>query len=137
MASSMTFTYDTVGSVKRIIADWVSAADGSAAGTTVKVCGTQLKRVTDPGAVAPTDNYDIVLTDDKSLDILARAATDLLNRDTANNECVELMLKNYDATAIGVALRPVVCSTITVTISNAGDTKAGQLILYFQGEIYT
>lgn len=38
---------------------------------------------TDPGTTAPTDNYDITITDSKTCDIMGGA---LANRDTANTE---------------------------------------------------
>jgi hypothetical protein len=39
--------------------------------------------VTDPGTTAPTDNYDITITDADGVDIMGGQ---LLNRDTANSE---------------------------------------------------
>ena len=63
--ATMTFTYDTEGPIKRIIADWLSDdADGTTSGDSVKVSGYLLRAVTDPGSAAPTANYDISLDAD-------------------------------------------------------------------------
>lgn len=136
--SSMTFTYvsgvDGGGNrskMTKVIADWVSDdATGAVTGSSRKVCGRLVKAVTDPGASAPTDNYDIALTDDASADILANTDATLLNRDTTNSETVDFFLKS--AAAAALASHPAVCSTITVAVTNAGNSKNGQLVLYVE-----
>lgn len=135
MAASITFTYDRgPGPVKRIIADWTSAADGSAtATTTVKASGRLVKGTTDPGATAPTDNYDITVKDDEGVDVLAACQTGLADRDTANSEEQYFLVK--DAAPLAQSVHPVVCSPLTIVIANAGDSKQGQLILFLEGEL--
>lgn len=136
--SSMTFTYDDgVGGggersqIRKVIADWVSDdATGAVTGTTRKIVGRLVKAVTDPGAAAPTDNYDIALTDDVSADILANTDATLGNRDTTNSETVDFFLKNVAAAAL--ASHPAICSTITIAITNAGNSKTGKLVLYVE-----
>ena len=128
----MTFTYDDQGPIRKVFASWTSDSSGDAAATTKKIIGTLLKGVTDPGATAPTDDYDIVLTDEKALDILGECQDDLVDRDTSNTEVVHFFLLDYAGTPLAQSVQPVVCDKITVTVSNAGDTKDGQLILYYR-----
>jgi len=136
--SSMTFTYvngvDGGGNRSRmtkVVADWVSDdTTGAVSGTTRKIVGRIVKGVTNPGSPAPTDNYDIVITDDAGANILANTDDDLVDRDTITKETVEFFLKNVATTAI--ASHPAICSTVTVAVTNAGNSKAGQLVLYVE-----
>lgn len=138
--SSMAFTYDDGhdgaghrGSIRKVIADWVSDdSTGAVTGTTRKIVGRLIKAVTDPGAAAPTDDYDIAITDPEGVNVLGNCQNSLDNRDTANSEEVYLYLKNADATPIGIAALPVVCDALTIAITNAGNSKAGQIILYYE-----
>ena len=136
--SSMTFTYDGGADgaghptrFRRVIADWVSDdATGAVTGTSRKVVGRLVKAVTDPGSPAPSANYDIALTDDASADILANTDATLANRHTSNSETVVFFEKNVAAAALASA--PVVCSTITIAVTNAGNSKQGQIVLYVE-----
>lgn len=140
MAASMTFTYDETGSpvrgaICKMIVEWVSdgAADpapGESAGTSKKISGRLIKGVTVPGAggLAPTDDYDIVITDADGVDVLGNCSDDLIDRDTANTEEM-YFLANDGATT--VAQHPAVCSALTVTVTAAGNDNAGTLYLYY------
>lgn len=131
--SSMSFLYHEIGSVRKIVADWVSDdTTGGVAGTTKKISGTLIKGVTDPGAAAPTDNYDIAITDEEGVDVLAVCQSTLANRDTANSEQVYFLVLDAAGTPLAQSLHPVVSDKLTITISNAGNSKNGQLILYYR-----
>ncbi len=140
--SSMTFSYDdgqTVGWVmgryRKIIADWVSDdAAGTASGTTRKIVGRLIKIVTDPGSAAPTDNYDVTVLDEQALDVMAgcQNVADLGTRHTTTTQETYLYLENADDTPIGTSLFPVVCDALTIGIANAGNSKTGQIILYYE-----
>lgn len=133
--SSMTFAYDDIGGIRRITADWVSdSATGAVTGTTRKIVGTLIKGLTNPGATAPSDNYDIAITDEESHDVLAGciAACQLANRDTTNTEEVYFFLLNSDASALSMAAHPVVADVLTIAITNAGNSKVGRLVLYYR-----
>lgn len=124
---AVTFTYaETVpGLFNTIIATWTSDSNGDATGTSKPISGRIIKGTTDPsGTAAPTDNYDIVLTDADGINILANSVDDLVDRNTANNEEVYFPIE-YGTNA--GALYPVVNGAIVVTVSNAGDTKSGVL----------
>lgn len=136
MAGTMTFTYDdgydavsaNRGSIRRITCSWTGTSGGAADGTTRKINGTLLKGVTNP-TDGPTDDYDIVLTDDESADLLSGCFADLTNRDTTNTETRHFNLT--DGT-VPIAAYPVVCSTITVTVAASGTSKSGVLVLYYK-----
>lgn len=104
--------------VKRIKASWLSDdATGAVSGTTeYKYTGQLVRLVTDPGATAPDDNYDLVVNDSDSVDTLMGGG---LNRDTANTEQV-----------LGTSLGVVFDSKLTFAITNAGNAKNGTVYLY-------
>lgn len=137
--SAMTFTYDegydaagNFGGVKKVLISWTSDdSTGAVTGTTRKIVGTLIKGVTDPGATAPTDDYDIAITDEEGVNVFASCVdtSPLGDRDTANSEAAYFMLS--DGTA-SIAAFPVVCDVLTVAVSNAGNSKQGQLVLYYK-----
>lgn len=138
--SSMAFTYDdgVDGAGRRcglskVLVDWTSdSATGAVSGTTRKIVGKLIKAVTDPGAAAPSDDYDIALTDEEGVDVLGNVQSTLANRDTANSEEVYFLVKDAAGTPLAQSVHPVVCDTLTVAVTNAGNSKTGQIILYYQ-----
>lgn len=133
--SAMTFTYDDgvdgAGlrcNIRTVIVDWLSDdTTGAVSGTSRKVVGELIKGVTDPGATAPTDDYDIAITDEEGADVLAASFDNLADRDTANSETVHFGLT--DGT-VNTSAFPVVCSKLTIAVTNAGNSKVGRLVLY-------
>ena len=71
--------------VKKYTVTWVASADTAAIpnGTLSAATGHVLQATTNPGATAPTDNYDIVINDSDGIDVFGG---NLANRDTANSE---------------------------------------------------
>jgi hypothetical protein len=122
MAMSCTITEKTVGSAKKVTFAWVSAADGTATGTTTykQYDGEVLGLTTIPGAaaLAPDDNYDITVMDADSHDVLLGAGA---NRDTANTEHVT-------RASLAVAAH----TSLTINVSGAGDSNAGTAIVYLR-----
>jgi hypothetical protein len=115
------------GAVTRIELAMVSHTDGTVSGlSTAGINGTILRVVTNPGATAPTDNYDVTLLDEDGIDVLAGQGAD---RDTANSEhfCPGVALK--DGTTTGV-VPVVVAGPLTPSVTNAGSGKTFSLILY-------
>lgn len=141
--SSTTVTYDDGvdgaglrGSIRKILIDFTTDdTTGSVAVTTRKIVGELIKIVTDPGSVAPTDNWDVVLTDEEGVDLSVHmddvAIAALIARDTANSEETYLPLEDTAGTG-RVAAWPVVCDKLTVTVNNAGNSKTGQIIIYYR-----
>ena len=131
--SSMTFTYDETDHIKRILIDWVSDdATGAVSGTSKKIVGALIKGVTDPGAAAPTADYDIVITDEEGVNVLGNCVDDLVDRHTSNTEEVYFLVSNLAAADPGGIVPPVVCDKLTFSVSNAGNSKAGQIIIYYR-----
>lgn len=142
--SSVTITYDDGqdgatmshrGRIRKVIADWVSDdSAGTAAGTTRKIVGELIKVVTDPGTAAPTDNWDVIITDEEGVDVCAACMNSaaLIARDTSNTEQTYLYLQESSGTPIGISAFPVVCDKLTISIANAGNSKTGQVILYYR-----
>jgi hypothetical protein len=134
---ALTFTYEReVGGIARVIAAWTSDGSGDASGTTgVRVCGRLVKAVTDPGSAAPTDNYDVTITDDEGVNVLTACQTGLGNRDAATSEETYFLVLDAAGTPLAQSVHPVVCSTLTFAVANAGASKTGQIILYVQGAL--
>lgn len=134
----MAITYDRSGDghgnkgVIRVIYDWTSDSGGDAAATSEKVVGRLVKAITDPGSAAPTDDYDIVITDDESVNLLTACDDDLVDRDTTTTEEVYFLVKDHAGTPLAQSFSPIVCSPLTLTVSNAGDSKTGQLFLFIE-----
>jgi len=127
MAGSVTVTYSahqfTSGKkMKQVNVAWTAdSADGSVPNTTLEnLKGFLVKAITNPGATAPTDNYDIKLLD--AADSTADAVNALLeNRDTANTEIV---LFNP---------RPPLAGDYTFNLTNNSVNSAtGTLILWIE-----
>lgn len=107
--------------VKKLKFTWVSASDGTASGATTFSYDGKIENLTTVPAAAgsaPTDNYDLTLTDADGVDVLAGGGA---NRDTANTEQVV-------ASSLGV----VAGSVLTLNVSNAGDTKGGVVYVYIR-----
>lgn len=129
--SAMTFTYDDIGPIKKVIVAWTSDdTTGAVTGITRKITGSILKIITDPGATAPTADYDIVITDEEGLDILVRCEDDLIDRHTSTTEAIYCIMEND--TPVGIALHPVVCDILTIAVTAAGNSKQGQIIIYWK-----
>jgi len=108
--------------VERVSIAWTSDASGNATGTVENLYGFLVKAVTIPAAAgsAPTDNYDITLVDDNSIDAAASA---LIDRDTANTEQVY-------PTPTSAQVPVFLCGAHTFTVANAGNAKSGTCVLY-------
>jgi hypothetical protein len=126
----MSVAYQKHTSVKIAVVSWISNGSGAAT-QAIEVDGQLLKVVTNPGAAAPTADYDITLIDDDGLDV---AEALLGDRHTSNSEVVYLYHEiALTGTASDAAALPVYHSgTLTVTIANAGDTKDGVVKIYYR-----
>lgn len=141
--SSTTVTYDDGvdgsglrGSIRRLLIDFTTDdTTGSVACTTRKIVGRLIKIVTDPGSAAPSANWDVVLTDEEGIDLSIHmddvAIAALIARHTTNSEETYLPLEDTAGTG-RVGAFPVVCDKLTVTVNNAGNSKTGQIILYYE-----
>lgn len=125
-AGTCTQEHYPVGSVRKIvIACTADAANGSFPATvlTTKFEGRLLAIVTNPGSTAPTDDYDIAITDAEGLDVLKGVGA---NRDTANTESAAIL---YSSTSVN----PVVdeSDTLTLAITNNSNNSATVVIVLY------
>lgn len=120
------------GGIRKVVCTWTTDAAGAASGTSKRISGALIKAVTDPAATAPTDDYDITITDEEGLNVLTPCQANVTNRDTANSEQVYFLVLDAAQTPLAQSVHPVVCDELTVTVANGGDTKSGQLILYYK-----
>jgi len=120
--SAMTFTEVTHGTVKKVKVAWTSDdTTGAVSGTTTNVySGRILGAITVPGAggVQPSNLYDIAVNDSDSVDVALGA---LIDRSNAATQFVA------EASMAGLA-----SSKITVSVTNAGNSKQGTLYLYIR-----
>lgn len=126
MAGSTTVTHYAQGPVRRVQVDWIGdAGDGSVPDTILPpIEGRLAELVTNPGAVAPTDNYDITLIDGEGADRLQGLGA---NRDTANTEPAPIVYA-------GSTVHPPVSSdeTLTLKIANNSVVSAtGRILLTY------
>ena len=119
MAGTVTVSEITLGSVKKITWAWTTDSNGDADKVTSEgYSGEIILLTTDPGATAPTDNYDVVVLDADGEDVLLGAGA---NRDTLNTESVQ-------KTSLGA----VASGILNCIVSNAGNAKDGECILYIR-----
>ena len=110
----------THASARKVRFAWTSSAGGAAdATTTAAFDGKLVGLTTDPdGVAAPTDNYDVVITDANGDDVLLGAG---LNRDTATTEHVT-----------EASLAAVAGSKLTLAVTNAGNATQGVVVVFIR-----
>ena len=107
------------GRLSKIQWTWLSHTDGTASLVTPRgYYGEVLSLVTDPGATAPTVNYDITITDGDSYDVMQAAGAN--RSDTAT----ETAVPTAKSIAFGV---------LTLNVTNSGSGKVGVATLYILG----
>lgn len=119
--------HNKLGSIRSLV--YTCTADAAAATypDTVlpKIEGRLLALVTNPGAVQPTDNYDIVINDQHGHDVLEGVGA---NRDTLNTEKALVVYS-------GTGTHPCVdeADTLTMSISNNAVNSAVTVVqLYYE-----
>lgn len=121
MAGTITAAESRQGSVKQIVFSWLSDAsgDGTATATTYSYSGDLLKVVIVPGTSGetPDDLYDVTLSDDNDLDLLAGQGVDCPN--AANLVVTGGML-------------PVTNSVISLTIAGGGNADTGKVYIWLR-----
>lgn len=136
--SSQVFTdYSKSATGKRVeiitVAWTADNADGTVPALSLALNGYLIKVITNPGATAPTANYDIALGDpeDSNLDALNGA---LANRHTSTTEQVYPMHAGAPGT---VSSHPIFLSgAYSLTVSNnAVNSATGRIIFYLTDEV--
>lgn len=126
MAGAVTITHYALGAIRRVQIDWVAdAANATVPATALPAFeGRLLALVTNPGATAPTDNYDITLVSGIGDDRLQGVGA---NRDTANTESAPVVYS-------GSTVHPWVDADETMTFTlanNAVNSALGTAVLFY------
>lgn len=123
------------GTIRKVSIDFLTDdAAGTATITLRKISGELIKIITDPGASAPTANWDVIVTDGEGVNVLGKCmnAATLIARHTSNTEETYLYLQEASVTPVGIGAFPVVCDQLTVALDNAGNAKTAQVILFYR-----
>jgi hypothetical protein len=124
---TITQAHYTIGNVRKVVFTCTAdAANGSFPSTaiTLPIEGRLLALETNPGATAPTDNYDIAITDAEGLDVLQGVGA---NRDTANTEMAAVIFAS-------TSVNPVVDESDTLTLAitnNSVNSATITVVLYY------
>ncbi|UCD59032.1 MAG: hypothetical protein JSV16_08025 [Candidatus Hydrogenedentota bacterium] len=119
MAGTVTVSEETFGTVKKLTWSWTSDASGDASGTTSTnaYSGAISRLVTVPDGVdAPTVNYDVVVNDEDSTDVLMGGGQN--RSDTATEQVL--------ASSLGF----VANDKLALVVSGAGNAKKGTVYIY-------
>lgn len=110
--------------VEEVSLTWTAdAADGSVPTKAVQLCGFLVKVLTNPGAVAPTANYDIACGDPKDTSYDACVGA-LANRHTSNTEVVAPVLTSGTAPVF-------LCGSYLLAVTNNSVNSAtGEIVFY-------
>ena len=125
-AGTITEQMQTHGNIRVIILTCTADAAAATYPTTEVSAfeGRLIKMVTNPGSPAPTDDYDIVINNQHGTDVLGGRGA---NRDTANNEEVEL----WDNEPTG-QITITTGDTLSIIISNNSVNSAVTVVtLYY------
>jgi hypothetical protein len=130
MAGTVTQTHTKRGPVGVVTLSWTAdAADGSVPNTdlAVKISGKLLALETTPGATAPTDLYDITLTDSDGHDVLEGVGA---NRSATTTEKAAVVFS-------GTSVHPPVSAEDTLTFKLSGNSvnsATGTAKIYYEGQ---
>lgn len=116
------------GRVVQHTIDWVSDSFGNATVVSnVAISGSIDRVVIIPsGSAAPTTQYDVTLTDSEGIDVLGGNGADQSATLTATVYPVTTLT---DGTSNGV-IATIVNGLLTLNVSNAGNAKAGRVVVY-------
>lgn len=129
MAGTVTETHERIGAIGVVtLTVTADAADGTVPNTdlSTKIGGKLLALETNPGATAPTANYDITIEDEDGHDVLEGVGA---NRHTSNTEKVAVVYS-------GTAIHPPVAVSDTLTFKLAGNSVNSAVTvakLYYEG----
>jgi len=145
--ANTSITYHDLGTLRKLVFRWTANHLGTVAATTRRIRGVLIKGITDANvgwsdedwspsttlsvsaSPEPTDNYDIVITDEEGVDVLGNCDDDLLDRDEATTEEVYFLIDDAGGTTTSV--QPAVADKLTITVTNAGNGGTGELHLYY------
>lgn len=115
MAGTVTTSEEHYGQVRKITFSWTSSAGGAADATTGYGYNGMLERVLIvPGATTPSDQFDVVLNDADSRDLLYGSGANCSNADTTVVKDAGIIANDQ----------------ITLGVTNAGNAKTGTVVIF-------
>lgn len=130
MAGTVTQSHVKRGPIGVVVLTCTADADDASypsTDLTTKISGKLLALETDPGATAPTANYDIVLNDASGHDVLQGVGA---NRHASNTEKVQIVYS-------GTVIHPPVSKYDTLTLAitgNSANSAVTVVKVYYEGE---
>jgi len=116
MAGTVVTTEVVHAVIQEVKFAWTSSAGGAADATTGEAySGRVLECVVIPGTTTPTDLFDVVITDQNSIDVLHGLGANCSNAST---------------TVLSPGLGAVANSPLTLAITNAGAATDGVVLLH-------
>lgn len=112
-----------INGITRVRFTWTSSSGGAADGATANYYAGEVIRVVqvpDSGGTQPSDAYDLTLLDDDGGDVLFGLGTNISNGAASQKHGVK------------DGLGAVAGSKLALHVTNAGDTKGGQTIVYLR-----
>jgi len=110
----------------KITIQWTADPSGNATVAVAGLAGVLMRVVTHPGPAAPTDNYDLTLTDEAGVDVFNSQGQ---NRDSATSEQFCPGVTVSDGTNNTVT-PPAIGSDCTLNVSGAGNGGQGTVYLF-------
>lgn len=110
--------YTVSHAIKKITFSWTSNAEGAATATTKDSYEGILESAVfvPDGSAVPSDQYDVVITDENGLDVLKGEGA---NRSNSVTQRIQ-------------PKTPIANSKLTLVVSNAGSEKKGEVYLYLR-----
>lgn len=122
MAGTVTVAEEQIGNIHKITFDWLSSAGGAADATTTNYYTGEIVRavqIPDGGGTAPSAAWDCVVNDDDGADVLIGLGANLSETATTQKVAAD-------------KLGTVANSPLTLAVTNAGNAKGGNTILYLR-----
>jgi len=125
MAGTVVQTHQKFSTVKKLTFDWASSTSGAATANTTGLITGLINRylfIPDSGGTAPTSNYDVVVNDSDSQDVLQGKGANLSALTASDIVC-------------GTTGNPApiaVSGILSLSVTNAGNAKGGKVILYYR-----
>jgi hypothetical protein len=118
MAGTVTATEELSGAVKKVIFDWLTDASGDATKSTTNGINGIIQSVIfvpDTSATQPSDQYDVTILDDSSIDLLNGQGLNLSNVNTV------VLVDNFN---------PIPGNKLNLVVDNGGNAKGGVVYVY-------
>ena len=125
-AESLTQSIKASGPYHVYVLAWVndSSGDFTATANSQGINGVVMMAESIPsGTAVPTDQYDVTLKNDQSIDVFGGALGNLSN--TTAGETMPLLNGSYGAIPV--------MGTLTIDITNAGNSKGGTIRIHYLG----